>query len=139
MFLLQVRTKHDNGIWGNWLPHSAYATEQEVQEVCYTDVIDGQQWKYIKLSNQIKNGSTTDLKTVLGSQCHWLTKGTKVQIIAGSREGIIGYIVEVLHLSVQGCIYRVVPTKGMCGIDSQGYYYTQEQVVEYTQQEVGVK
>ena len=76
---------------------------------------------------------TTDLKTV------WLTKGTKVQIIAGSREGIIGYIVEVLHLSVQGCIYRVVPTKGMCGIDSRGYYYTQEQVVEYTQQEVGAK
>ena len=76
---------------------------------------------------------TTDLKTV------WLAKGTKVQIIAGSREGIIGYIVEVLHLSVQGCIYRVVPTKGMCGIDSRGYYYTQEQVVEYTQQEVGAK
>ena len=76
---------------------------------------------------------TTDLKTV------WLTKGTKVQIIAGSREGIIGYIVEVLHLAVQGCIYRVVPTKGMCGIDSNGYYYTQEQVVEYTQQEGGVK
>lgn len=76
---------------------------------------------------------TTDLKTV------WLTKGTKVQIIAGSREGIIGYIVEVLHLAVQGCIYRVVPTKGMCGIDSRGYYYTQEQVVEYTQQEVGAK
>ena len=129
MFLLQVRTKHDNGIWGQWLPHSAYATEQEVQEVCYTDVIDSQQWKYIKLSNQIQS----DLKTV------WLTKGTKVQIIAGSRKGIIGYIVEVLHLSVQGCIYRVVPTKGMCGIDSNGYYYTQEQVVEYTQQEVGAK
>ena len=78
---------------------------------------------------------TTDLKTVLGDQCHWLSKGTKVKIIAGSREGYIGYIVEVLHLAVQGCIYRVVPTKGMCGIDSRGYYYTQEQVVEYTQVE----
>jgi len=86
MFLLQVRTKHDNGIWGNWLPHSAYATEQEVQEVCYTDVIDGQQWKYIKLSNQIQSGSTTDLKTV------WLKTGTVVKILDGSRQGYIGEI-----------------------------------------------
>jgi hypothetical protein len=59
MFLLQVRTKNDNGTWGEWLPHSAYATEQEVQEVCYTDVIDSQQWKYIKLSDQIQSGLTT--------------------------------------------------------------------------------
>jgi len=70
MFLLQFRTKHDNGIWGNWLPHSAYATEQEVQEVCYTDVIDGQQWKYIKLSNQIKS-STTNQKTLDWRHASW--------------------------------------------------------------------
>lgn len=52
MFLAQVRTKNENGTWGDWLPHSVYATEQEVQEVCFEDVIDSQTWKYIKLSNQ---------------------------------------------------------------------------------------
>jgi ribosomal protein L24 len=131
MFLLQVRTKHDNGIWGQWLPHSAYATEQEVQEVCYTDVIDGQQWKYIKLSNQIQS----DLKTV------WLTKGTKVKIIAGSRQGYIGKIVEVMYLSVSGgCIYRIVINinagqKVKSQYHTIEHLYTQEQVVEYTQVE----
>ena len=52
MFLAQVRTKNENGTWGDWLPHSVYATEQEVQEVCFEDVIDSQTWKYIKLSNK---------------------------------------------------------------------------------------
>ena len=53
MFLLLFRRLDgESRIWGEWLPHSAYATEQEVREVCYTDVIDNHQWKYIKLSNQ---------------------------------------------------------------------------------------
>jgi len=69
---------------------------------------------------------TTDLKTV------WLTKGTKVQIIAGSSEGYIGYIVEVLHLSVQGCIYKIVLNAFLPNL---AQLYTQEQVVEYTQVE----
>jgi len=128
MFLLQVRTKNDNGTWGEWLPHSAYATEQEVQEVCYTDVIDSQQWKYIKLSNQIQSGSTTDLKTV------WLKTGTVVKILDGSRQGYIGEIIDVLHLSVEGCIYKV-----LLNVDIRSkrlaQLYTQEQVVEYTQVE----
>ena len=76
---------------------------------------------------------TTDLKTV------WLTKGTVVKIIAGSREGYIGKIVQVLHLSVTGCIYKVVLVKDIGYYDRYELYYTQEQVVEYTQQEVGAK
>ena len=60
MFLLLFRRLDgESRIWGEWLPHSAYATEQEVQEVCYTDVIDSHQWKYIKLSDQIQSGLTT--------------------------------------------------------------------------------
>ena len=70
MFLLQVRTKNDNGTWGEWLPHSAYATEQEVQEVCFVDVIDSQQWKYIKLSNQIQSGLTNQ-KTLDWRHASW--------------------------------------------------------------------
>ena len=88
---------------------------------------------------------TTDLKTVLGDQCHWLSKGTKVKIIAGSRQGYIGKIVEVMYLSVSGgCIYRVVINinagqKVKSQYHTIEHLYTQEQVVEYTQQEVGAK
>jgi len=55
MFLLLVRRLNGEGrTWGEWSPHSAYATEQAVQEACFVDVIDNHQWKYIKLSEAIK-------------------------------------------------------------------------------------
>lgn len=84
---------------------------------------------------------TTDLKTVLGSQCHWLTKGTVVKIIVGSREGYIGKILHVWPLSVAGCIYKVVLNVHSGFYQDKPQYqklvclYTQEQVVEYTQVE----
>ena len=75
---------------------------------------------------------TTDLKTV------WLRTGTVVKILDGSRQGYIGEIIDVLHLSVKGCIYKV-----LLNVDIRSkrlaQLYTQEQVVEYTQQEVGAK
>ena len=71
---------------------------------------------------------TTDLKTV------WLRTGTVVKILAGSRQNYIGEIIDVLHLSVGGCIYKV-----LLNVDIQSkrlaQLYTQEQVVEYTQVE----
>ena len=69
---------------------------------------------------------TTDLKTV------WLTKGTKVKNIAGSSEGYIGEVIDVLHLSVKGCIYKVVLNAFRPNL---AQLYTQDQVVEYTQVE----
>ena len=75
---------------------------------------------------------TTDLKTV------WLTKGTEVKIIAGSREGYIGKIIDVLHLSVEGCIYKVcLNVHSHSKIYAQ--LYTQDQIVEHTRQEGGAK
>lgn len=71
---------------------------------------------------------TTDLKTV------WLRTGTVVKILDGSRQGYIGEIIDVLHLSVKGCIYKV-----LLNVDIRSkrlaQLYTQEQVVEYTQVE----
>ena len=75
---------------------------------------------------------TTDLKTV------WLKTGTVVKILDGSRQGYIGEIIDVLHLSVEGCIYKV-----LLNVDIRSkrlaQLYTQDQVVEYAQQEGGVK
>ena len=75
---------------------------------------------------------TTVLKSV------WLRTGTVVKILAGSRQNYIGEIIDVLHLSVEGCIYKV-----LLNVDIQSkrlaQLYTQDQVVEYTQQEVGAK
>ena len=54
MFLLLFRRLDEQSrIWGEWLPHSAYPTEEAVQAVCWTDTLDGHQWKYIKLSEAI--------------------------------------------------------------------------------------
>jgi len=71
---------------------------------------------------------TTDLKTV------WLRTGTVVKILDGSRQGYIGEIIDVLHLSVEGCIYKV-----LLNVDIRSkrlaQLYTQDQVAEYTQVE----
>lgn len=55
MFLLLVRKLDERSrIWGEWLPHSAYPTQEAVEAVCWLDIIDGEQWKYIKLSEALR-------------------------------------------------------------------------------------
>jgi len=55
MFLLLVRRLDEQSrIWGEWQPHSAYPTEQAAEEVCWHDRLDGEEWKYIQLSEAFK-------------------------------------------------------------------------------------
>ncbi len=75
----------------------------------------------------------------------YLRIGTEVKILVGNHAGNIGKIIEVIHLSFAGCIYRVASSmevgywQDKCQYQYLEFLLTPEQIDEYTQQEVGVK
>lgn len=71
----------------------------------------------------------------------YLRTGTEVRILVGNHAGNIGKIIEVIHLSFAGFIYRVASSmevgysQDKCQYQYLEFLLLPEQVVEYTQVE----